>query len=103
MALPSPNDDTRALESELIRIKQELLVARDAAHGANAEAGQLRGRIVELEQTIDTYKEVERNWNNLLPQHAAKAVELEELQNSSSWRLFNKLMSPYRSIRQRLG
>jgi predicted nucleic acid-binding Zn-ribbon protein len=63
MADPRPDDDPAALRAEIDRLRElvgpteqsyvdlrrDLLAARDAATGAEASAGVLRGRVAELE------------------------------------------------------
>lgn len=49
---PGPRTDAELLQRRVDELSQQLLGARDAAIGAEAELGVARGRVTELEQQV---------------------------------------------------
>jgi hypothetical protein len=78
-----------ALEQQIVDLKQEIWVARDAAIGATAELGTARAHIVELE--------------SLVHQLRSELARHDAVMRSRSYRLAISMSAPVRRVRRLLG
>ena len=93
---------------ERAELRLELWVARDAAIGAEAAAGQLRGRVRALESELD---DRQRHLDALLAEVQALRDRVEALErveahrdamlHSPTWRLGTLVMRPVQLVRRR--
>ena len=65
-------------ESSLLQTRLELLAARDAVIGLEAEAGRLRAELAELEELSREYRGQRDHYDGLRRQHEARASALED-------------------------
>jgi hypothetical protein len=78
-----------ALEQQIVDLKQEVWIARDAAIGATAELGTARAHVVELE--------------SLVHQLRSELAAHDAMIRSRSYRLATRLNRPARVVRRYLG
>jgi hypothetical protein len=93
---------------EVAELRIELWAARDAAIGAEAAAGQLRGRVRALESQLD---DRQRHLDALMrevEELRARIVELEQVElhrdamlRSPTWRIGTAVMRPVQAVRRR--
>lgn len=91
------------LKAELVRTKEKLLVALDAAAGAEAETAEAKGKALEFLREIQARDGDIHKMNALMPelQYQADLAHkgLDDVQSSRSYKLMLKLLSPYRKAR----
>jgi len=107
-AAADPRDrEIARLQAELIRTKEKLLVALDAAAGAEAESAEAKGKALEFLREIQARDGDIHKMNTLMPELQYQAdvahAGLHEVKGSRSYKLMMLLLKPYRSVRSRLG
>ena len=80
--------DVESLSTENLRLKEELLTARDTLIGHEARLGEALGQIRRLEAELVRYRE--------------RMEELDAIQRSRSWRVI-QLLQAARALARRLG
>lgn len=98
-------------------LEREKLVLRDELIGARRRAGELSGRVVELEAQLlsfaplwDRHGDLQREYDDLLDRNDELQERLEDSEaryravvESTTWRASWKLMGPYRRLRAMFG
>lgn len=74
-----------ALEADVVRLEEALLNARDAAIGHEVALGEALGTIRAMEQQVSRYRDA--------------AERLDAVLGSTTWRITQKALSPYRRLR----
>lgn len=97
----------------LLDHEQELRIARDAAIGAEATLGSIRAQADMLQARLNAALAEQATWNELISEveigdadeHASEVERLRarvnEIENSTTWRLMWRLLAPYRRLRAR--
>jgi hypothetical protein len=80
--------EVESLSTENLRLKEELLTARDALIGHEARLGEALGHVRRLEAELVRYRE--------------RMEELDAIQRSRSWRVI-QLLKAARALARRLG
>jgi hypothetical protein len=95
---------------ELASLRKELWMARDAAIGAEAAAGQLRGRVKALESQLDDrtrHAEALLAEVEMLRRRLADLEEIERhrdaMLRSPTWRIGVAVMRPVQAVRRHLS
>ena len=95
------------LKAELVRTKQKLLVALDAAAGAEAESAEAKGKAIEFMREIQARDSDIHKMNTLVPELQYQAdlahAGLHDVHSSRSYKLMMLALKPYRTVRSRLG
>ena len=95
------------LKAELIRTKEKLLVALDAAAGAEAESAEAKGKALEFLREIQARDTDIHKMNTLVPELQYQAdvahAGLHDVHSSRSYKLMMVVLKPYRTVRSRLG
>lgn len=91
------------LNAELIRTKEKLLVALDAAAGAEAETAEAKGKALEFLREIQARDSDIHKMKALMPelryQADAAHKELNDLRTSRGYKLTKRALAPYRKAR----
>ncbi len=80
-----PGDALVAAQAEVLRLREDLLNARDAVIGNESALGEALGRLHAFEHLVNRYRD--------------SADRLDAVLTSQSWRLTQKALAPYRRLR----
>lgn len=84
----SAETDVESLSTENLRLKEEILTARDTLIGHEARLGEALGQVRRLEAELVRYRE--------------RMEELDAIQRSRSWRII-QLLQAARTLARRLS
>jgi L-alanine-DL-glutamate epimerase-like enolase superfamily enzyme len=97
--------EVEALEATVQALRDDLRLAIDAAHAAEAAKGAEAGRRVRLENELAAAEERLREMVDILAhldQRTADAVRAhQEFHDSRSYRFLHTVLAPYRRVRRR--
>jgi hypothetical protein len=96
------------------RLEEELAVAVRAAANAEAEHGRLLGELTEARYHWAASNMAQQEWDRLLAEQAedlrlcrehsaALERQLTDVLSSTSWRLLQSALAPYRAVRRLRG
>lgn len=79
--------------------EQDRLMLRDEIMGARREVGEARGRVAELEAELGAALQIRAAYEDLAERHRDLEAQHRAVLGSTSWRLIQKLLAPYRRAR----
>ncbi len=88
-----------AERSTVVSAERELLLVRDELIGANAELGEARGRNVEVEAELFALASLRLALEERDRQYDELDAQYRSVLGSTSWRVMQKLLAPYRRAR----
>lgn len=104
-AVAEADETTARLQAEVADLRRQLLLARDAAQGAEAAKATAEARRVELEHALGVARAREEETGELVAKLYDVADgdlhRLEVLVDARSYRVFLRLLRPYRWLRNR--
>lgn len=97
------------LEAKVVELQTNLMIAKDAAIGARAEAAtaeaNLHLHLTDLHAMQTYYNDIEPRVEELR-RHAAAGIDagqqVQEIHNSTTWKLMWALLTPYRKLKTRV-
>ncbi len=106
--MTTDNQAARPASDEVAGLRIELWAARDAAIGAEAAAGQLRGSVRALKSQLDDRQRHLEALMHEVDELRARIVELEQVEahrdamlRSPTWRIGTAVMRPVQAVRRR--
>lgn len=82
-----------------VKAEQDLLTLRDELLGSRSEVGEARGRVAEVEAELAAMQSLRLAHEQLTEQLAIRTAQLDAVTRSTSWRLMQRALAPYRRIR----
>lgn len=92
-------DPAEALDAAIAAARSEQMMMRDELLGALAEVGEARGRAAELEAELWAMHSLREAYEQLREQLEIRTAQLDAVHRSTSWRVVQRLLSPYRRLR----
>lgn len=88
-----------ALREQLALAEGRLLTMRDELIGAQRRAGESSGRAAELEAELWAHAPLREQYEQMVGQRDEARAQYEAIASSTSWRITQKALAPYRRLR----